>query len=190
MNIPQLRKKLNIKINERQSILQSIKTEKTSMTEAKELLSNIEEARSIIQNVAQSIQQNAHEQISKVVTKCLQTVFYDEDYGFKIRFEKKRGKTEASLLLLNKGHEIQDPLEEDSGGVCDIASFALRVSCLILSKPRLRKLLVMDEPFKNISEEYQDNVRIMLEELSQDFKIQFILVTHEHGFKCGKITQL
>lgn len=185
-----LRRKLNKKITERSGVIQSIKTEKESVIETKELLSNTTEAREIMQIVAQIIQQSAHEQVSRVVSKCLEMVFYDESYGFRIRFEKKRHKTEARLLLLNKGHEIEKPLEEDSGGVCDIASFALRVSCLMLSKPQLRRLLVMDEPFKNVSEEYRDNTRIMLEELSKDFDIQFILVTHEQGFKCGKIVHL
>jgi len=188
--ISKWRKGIDSRLNDFKSVSKSLRREKEELQSTRELFENTETAQSILQNVAQQLQKNAHDQISKVVTQCLQTVFYDRDYGLKIEFVKKRGKTEASLLLLNQGHEIQDPLNEDSGGVIDVASFALRVSCLMLSKPKLRRLLVMDEPFKNVSEEYRDNVRVMLEELSKDFKIQFILVTHEQGFKCGKVVQL
>ena len=190
MKLEDTKKRINKILNEYYSINQSLKMEKNALKETQILLDATEQAQSIVQIVAQNIQQYAHTQIAKVVSKCLQTVFYDENYGFKIDFVKKRGKTEAKLLLLNGEHEIEDPMNEDSGGVVDIASFALRLSCLMLSKPKLRRLLVMDEPFKNISEEYRDNVRGMLEELSKDFRIQIIMITHESGFKCGKVVQL
>ena len=167
-----------------------LKDEQSALKQLRTQLTNIEEAQKIMQAVAQSLQQQAHEQIAKVVTQCLQTVFTDEDYGFKIRFDKKRGKTEAKLMLINKGNEVQDPLEEDSGGVLDVASFALRLAALMLAKPHHRKILIMDEPFKNISFEYRDNIRIMLESLSKDFGVQIIMVTHETGFRCGKVVRL
>ena len=36
----------------------------------------------------------------------------------------------------------------------------------------------MDEPFKSISNEYQENVKKMLTYLSESFGFQFIIVTH------------
>lgn len=184
------REKVNTILNEYQADKKILIQEKKELLIYKTLLKRQEQAQLILQTVAQSLQQKAHEQIARVVTQCLQMVFYDEDYAFKIRFEKKRGKTEAKLLLLNKGHEVEEPLEEDSGGVLDVASFALRLSCLVLTKPRLRRLLVMDEPFKNISEEYEEHVKNMLLTLSKDFGLQIIMVTHEDGFKCGRVIKL
>jgi ABC-type molybdenum transport system ATPase subunit/photorepair protein PhrA len=81
-------------------------------------------------------------------------------------------------------------MEEDSGGVVDVASFVLRLSCLMLSKPPLRRLIVLDEPFKFVSVEYRDNVRAMLEKLAKDFKIQFIMVTHIEELITGKVVRL
>jgi DNA repair exonuclease SbcCD ATPase subunit len=190
MNLQDTRKQVDKILHEYRTNKTMLKNEKQLLEEQQQTLTYTEEAQTILQSVAQSLQQQAHLQISKVVSQCLQTVFYDEDYGFKIRFEKKRGKTEAKLLLLNAGNEVEDPLNEDSGGVLDVASFALRLACLMLAKPKLRRLLVMDEPFKNVSYEYRVNVKQMLEKLTADFDIQIIMVTHEQGFKCGKVVQL
>jgi len=92
--------------------------------------------------------------------------------------------------LVRNGNEIQNVLDSDSGGVIDVASFALRLACIILRKPKLRKLLVLDEPFKFLSMEFRSMIREMLEKLAEDFGIQIIMVTHIPDLECGKIIQL
>ncbi len=155
---------------------------------AEEELIACEEAQGIAQVVAQQVQQEAHNQIAGVVTKCLEAVF-DEPYEFKIHFEKKRGRTEASLIFERDGLEI-DPLTASGGGVVDVAAFALRLSCIMLSKPTLRRVLIMDEPFKFISDEFKERVRILLETLSKDMGVQFIMVTHIDELKTGNIIEV
>jgi ABC-type taurine transport system ATPase subunit len=116
---------------------------------------------------------------------------FGPEYAFKIDFRKSRGRTEANLILLRNGHEIEDALNEDSGGVCDVASFGLRLSCLLLIKPKLRKILIMDEPFKNVhSEIYRERVREMIVQLSEKFKMQFIIVTGIDDFIVGDVVRL
>ncbi len=165
--------------------------EKFNLEQVQQLLTNTEEAQVIAQQIAQAIQQQAHKRIAGVVSKCLEAVFTGEDvYGFKIDFERKRGRTEAKLMLTKNGHEIDDPLDFDSGGVCEVAAFALRLSCLVLSKPRLRKVIIFDEPFKSISDDYLDNVRMLLDRLSEEFGVQFIIVTHIKQLETGKVIRL
>ena len=88
------------------------------------------------------------------------------------------------------GDEIENVLNSDSGGVVEVAAFALRLSCLILSKPSLRRIIILDEPFKYVSEEYRENIRLLLEGLSRDFKVQFIMVTHITELQTGKVIRL
>jgi ABC-type Fe3+/spermidine/putrescine transport system ATPase subunit len=83
-----------------------------------------------------------------------------------------------------------DPLDATGGGVCDVAAFALRVACLMLSQPPKRRLLVADEPFRFVSEEYRPAVRQMIETLADELGIQFILVTHATEFEIGKVVRL
>ncbi len=191
MQIEQTRKKVNSLLTNLQVAKKTCKQEKENLQESKQTLIYTEEAQSIAQQIAQTIQQQAHNRIAGVVSKCLEAVFVGEDvYGFKIHFERKRGRTEAKLVLTKNGNEIDNPLDFDSGGVCEVAAFALRLSCLVLSKPRLRKVILFDEPFKSISVDYLDNVRVLIDKLSKDFGVQFIIVTHISQLETGKVIRL
>ena len=189
LNLTTTRKKANALLAQYNIAHERCQIEQTSLDESKTHLENVLQAQTIAQEVSQDIQQKAHQQIAGVVRECLRTVFGGL-YSFKINFEMKRGRTEAQLILIKDGHEIEDPLEADSGGVLDIASFALRLACLVLSKPQLRKMMVLDEPFKNLSAGYRDNARQLLEKLAEDFEMQFLMVTHEDQYHIGKVIQL
>lgn len=142
------------------------------------------------QALAQTIQQQAHSQIAEIVSSCLHSVFSDDTYDFEIRFDRKRGKTEASLILIKNGNVVEDPINEDSGGVINIAAFALRLACLLASKPQPRKFLVLDEPFHHVSEKYRLAVRDLIHQLARDFHCQFLIVTHDKHLMQGTIIHL
>lgn len=185
-----LRKQVDKKLQDYKNLKARLKAEKEGLVILKTDSAHTEEAQNIIQVVSQTIQQQAHNKLAAVVTACLQEVFPDKDYEFEIKFEKKRKKTEAKLVLINEGHIIENPLAEDSGGICDIAAFVLRLSCLILKKPSVRKIMIMDEPFKNMDDQYMENVGKMLKKLSENFKIQFIIVTRIKDIMIGKTVKL
>lgn len=147
------------------------------------------EAHNIIQSVAAAVQTKAHKQIANVVTSALQTVFPDLGYKFLIEFNRKRGKTEAQMFLSKKGNKC-DPLTSESGGVIEVAAFALRMAALCLAHPKRRKLLVLDEPFSKVSADYVPNVAELLETLSRDLGVQIILVTHSPQLQTGKTIQV
>lgn len=190
MILSSLRNKVNSLLLQRTLAVRKVKEEKSLLSEAREQLLAAEEARKIVQEVSQSIQQAAQRQIASVVTRCLKTVFgKDEGYEFSIILEQKRGKTEARLVFLREGQEI-DPTESSGGGCIDIAAFALRLSCLILSRPQRRKLLVLDEPFRFLSSNYHERVKELLETLADEMKCQFVIVTHSEGLLTGKVIRL
>jgi hypothetical protein len=164
-------------------------SEEQALDKAKQQEKYTLEAQGILQAIAEGVQQKAHEQIASVVTRCLEAVFQEDAYEFRIEFRQSRGKTEAKLLFVRDGNEI-DPIDASGGGVVDVASFALRLSCLILSRPACRRLLVLDEPMKMLSRNYQPCIREMLEVLSKEFSTQIVLVTHSDILKCGKIITL
>jgi DNA repair exonuclease SbcCD ATPase subunit len=162
--------------------------ETSKLAEAVTKLHHVQQAQEILQLVSRAVQQRAHEKISEVVSRCLTAVF-DEPYSFKINFEMKRGKTEAQLRFTRDGLDV-DPMSASGGGVVDVAAFALRVACLVLHRPRLAQVVVLDEPFRFLSAQYRDNVRSMLEELSREMRIQIIMVTHIEEIATGKIIDL
>lgn len=192
MNLSKIKRRAAALTIRRTMIVRQLKEEKVSFENNKQTEEDIQEAIRIVQLVAEQIQEKAHNQISAVVCHALSTVFPDKDYGFKINFVKRRSRTEAELVLLNGPNEIINPLKADSGGVLDVASFALRLSCLVLHRPKLRPFLALDEPFKNISEEggYRENMSELLLKLSKDFGIQMLNVTHIDEYKIGKVVVL
>lgn len=177
-NLESYRSRINqIKTQHDLSALQ-VKTEQTALAENYTRYENAEQARTVLQQLAQLIQESAHLRIASVVTKCLESVFPDDPYEFKIEFDRKRGKTEANLQFVRDGVVLDDPIRQAGGGAIDVASFALMVACLVLSRPQRRRLLVLDEPFRFLSSGYRLGIRAMVDALAKELDIQFVIVTH------------
>lgn len=166
----------------------NLKRESLALAKADDNVWCHEQAQKLTQITAQNVQQRVHNQIASVVSRCLSAVF-DEPYQFKIHFERKRGRTEARLVFVRDGEEIV-PMQGSGGGVLDVAGFALRLACLMLSKPKARKLLILDEPFKFISSEYRERVSDLLNTLAIEMKIQFVMVTHIPELQTGKVVRI
>jgi len=191
MNLIEIREKVDELIIRRKTAVEECRTIREKLTQAENHLTYVNEAQIIAQFVAKEIQQKAHSKISGVVSRCLETVFVGKDvYGLRIHFDRKRKKTEARIVLVKNGHEIDDPKNADSGGVIDVAALALRASCIVLAKPNVRRLITLDEPFKFVDEVYRMNVCSLLEGLAKEFKFQFLMVTHINELKIGKIIEL
>ncbi len=179
MELKSARQQLNRKMAEYRLAKMQVKEEKTALIQMNEKKEAILEAQVIVQNLAQVIQSEAHARISSIVTKCLETIFPDDPYEFRIKFEQKRGKTEATLLLERDGLVLDDPLWQAGVGVVDIAAFALRLACLVLSQPAPRRLMVLDEPFLRPSKEHRSRIKSLIHTLAKELGVQFIIITHD-----------
>jgi DNA repair exonuclease SbcCD ATPase subunit len=171
------RKNLDRLLTEHQGIVRDIKTIKKAIKNDKIALGYTQGAQKLCQEVAQQVQNQVSQRIAKVVTRCLEAV-YEQPYSVEIKFEQKRGKTEAVVVLYRDGLELDDPLHQAGGGVCDMIGFAQRLACLCLSHPAKRKLLVQDEPFKFLDKECRPRAAQLIRELAQELGIQFIMATH------------
>lgn len=167
----------------------SVRLEKTKLAELAELEKDLAEATGIAQRVAQGVQHQAHRRIARIVTRALEAVFEDP-YVFKILFERKRSKTEAQLVFERDGVQVADPLDSASGGVADVAAFALRVACLVLSTPPKRRFLALDEAFKNVRAHNRPAVRRMVEALATELGLQVLMITNSDALRCGKVIDL
>jgi hypothetical protein len=173
-----------------QFLTEEIEKEEKALEKTKEVATGIEEAQSIVQQVAKSLQERAHTRINSIVSLCLNAVF-DEPYEFKLRFDRKRGKTEARMMFVRNGIELDDPPNQVGGGVIDVAGLALRLACLLLSYPPKRRLVVLDEPFRFLrGSEYRKRTRRMLQLLSQDKGFQFIVNSDIQEYRLGKVIEI
>lgn len=168
-----------------------VAAEQQALQDAETAVVEIVAAQQLVQEVAQHLQHKAHARISAIVSRCLEHVFAEDAYTFQIRFDKKRGKTEAVLTLCRDGQVLDDPLTEAGGGCVEVAAFGLRLACLVLSTPRCRQILICDEPFRCLNgEEYQNRVGALLLALARDLKMQMIIVTDDAWLKIGKVVDL
>jgi len=171
-----LRRMINRLQGQRQEVLNNLRDCERRLEESKRNLSRAEKARAIIQLVAQETQKQLEFHINDLVTMALSIVF-DDPYELAVRFEERRGKTEADLLFL-RGGELIDPMGESGGGAVDVAAFALRVAMWVLQKPRTRNTFILDEPFRFVSRDIQPKASEMLRRISEQLGIQIIMVSH------------
>jgi DNA repair exonuclease SbcCD ATPase subunit len=139
----------------------------------------LEKAQIFLQGVAKETQEKIRFRLEDIVNLALVSVFGPK-YKFEIRFEIKRGQTEASLLLTDVDGNEMDALESNGGGLADCLSFALRIALLIISKNR--RVLILDEPMKFVSADLRAACYAIMQKLSKELDIQIIAVTHEEEF--------
>jgi hypothetical protein len=117
-----------------------------------------------------------HGNIEEIVNRGLAAVFPDP-YTFKIRFEEMRNQIVARICFVRNGIEL-NPLTCVGYGCIDVTVFLLRLAVLYLTH-RSRQLIVLDEPFRYVSAEYRPKLYSLVQQLSQLYQVQFIIVTHD-----------
>lgn len=159
----------------KQSLLQKRKdTDAKTLEQLKQDLVYLEAAQAFIQQVAKDTQEQLRFMISDIVQLAIDTCFPGE-YIFNVKFEIKRGKTEAVLCFEKHGMEV-DPMSASGGGLVDIASFALRIAAWSLG--RSNNTIVLDEPFRFLSKDLHAQAGEILKKLSKHLNLQIIMVTH------------
>jgi len=153
----------------------------------KELIA-LNELKELVQRISADCQQHVHKQICEVVSVCLATVFANP-YSFRIDFVLRRNKTEAVPVFVRDGLEV-DPRDAAGGGVVDVTCFALRVAAVVSAMPPVRRVLILDEPFKHVAVALRPKIAQMLETLSRKMKVQIILTTHFPEVEVGKVVHL
>lgn len=151
------------------------------------------DARTVVNNVMIATQISISSFIEEVVSLALKTVFGNE-YGFKVQYEIKRGKSEANLFVL-KGDEMLNAEDSCGGGILDVCAFALRTALYALADPKPEPVLVFDEPFRFVSKDLSESCARMVKEVSDLLGVQILMVSHnqdliESADKAFRVTQV
>jgi len=136
-----------------------------------------EQAREIIREVGLKTQESLQYHISDITSMALEAVF-DNPYELLVEFVQRRNKTECDLIFQRDGHRM-NPIDSSGVGAIDVAAFALRIASWSMQSPRKRNVIILDEPFRFLSVNYQGKASMMLKELSSRLGLQFIIITHE-----------
>ena len=141
----------------------------------------------LLVNTSLTIQRKTTDKIAQIVTDLYQYVFLSED-RFVIKVDTKRSVPVASFFIETKkdGKTILlDPLKSDGGGKVDVISLGLRLAALLLYRPALNKVLILDEPLRFLSstatssKPYRLRAVEFLKQIAHEYNIQVIAVTHD-----------
>ena len=147
-----------------------------SLEIAKERVVTVNKARAYFQEIAETTQRDVADTLSVIITSAIKAVFDTDEYRCEIIFGTARNQSDAKLILVKGEEEIDDPLDSISGGMIDVAAFAARVGFIFLKGSR--KVLIADEPFKGVSEDFKGRCPEMLRLLSEQLGMQFIIISH------------
>lgn len=159
-------------------INQSLQTAQAKLETAKKALEQDELAQAFLQQVAKETQEQLKFHLQDLVQTALDTVF-PATYTFKIDFVILRGRTEAQMYLDKDGERV-DPETACGGGVVDVLSLALRIAAWSIG--RTAPLIILDEPFKFLSQGLRPLMGEILRGLIDRLGVQIIMVTHDPDF--------
>jgi DNA repair exonuclease SbcCD ATPase subunit len=152
----------------------------TQLEEAREQSQVFEQVIVLLQQTAEHARKQAREQIEMLVTNTLKAVFGDE-YAFRIELTERAGRPEAEFYVVSRygGERLETrPQDARGGGIVDVVSLGLRIAMLETYRPRLDGALILDEPAKHVSDEFIQPTAQFLKMVSQFFRRQVIMVTH------------
>lgn len=176
MTIQQIRNKFERKKGEKLKVEQDISTLENEIKVKNRELRLHEQALTIVIQVGKKTQEQISFHISDITSLALSSIFPDP-YTLQVEFVQRHNKSECDLYFVRDGNRV-NPLKASGGGAVDIASFALRIASWSMQTPRSRSTIVLDEPFRFVSKNYQEQASTMLKEISKKLGIQFIVITH------------
>lgn len=182
-NVVYLQSRLDDNVKRKHQLEENIKAE----TELKDTYTK---GAALFKETSLNCQQQTNERISNIITKLYQFVFENNDKVI-IQTDIKRNVPVASILIETErnGEKITlDPVEEEGGGKLDIISLGLRLAGLLLYTPALNRVLILDEPLKNLStnetsaKAYRQRTAEFLKMICEEYGIQIIMTTHDKAF--------
>lgn len=161
------------------SLAERGKIASAKMAEAKILAEACEEASKLLAQFADARQGEVVRAIETIASAGLSQVF-GEKIELKVETVTRARRVEMDVKV--KTGTLETPiLEARGGGLAAVAGFLLRVTVLLLTK-NVRRLIIADEPFAQLSEEYLIPMAEFLAELCERTELQLVLVTHQMEF--------
>jgi hypothetical protein len=143
-------------------------------------IARLERLRRFILWIGEQMEGRVKEYIEETVTLALH-VGYGQKYKFVVEFNyDKRDQREVSFYFDKSGTYLEPRKDTVGYGVVDIAAFAARIVIWYIDDDpeRAPAIMLLDEPFKNLSAKYAPSVSEVVKQIADLMDIQFIISTH------------
>lgn len=150
-----------------------------------ETIEDLDRVTILLNSLGEDRQLKAQQTIEDLVTRGLQTIF-DDTLSFHIVQSVKGKSATVDFVVATtlEGKTIETPvMDARGGGLAATIGFLLRLVVMLLSKgTRSENILLLDETFAHVSEEYIEPLRLFLREIVDKTGVQIIMVTHQPQF--------
>lgn len=143
----------------------------------------LEDVSVFLTSFVEEAQQQMQVQIELLVTHALHSIFGD-DMTFRLVPATKGKQSTLDFVVESNmsGIPVITPvMDARGGGVAAVIGFILRLVVIMLS-PTASRLIVLDESFAQVSEEYEGRVAEFLRELADKAGVQVLMVTHSTAY--------
>jgi len=181
MDLTELRRKTDLIDGSYQALKKQEKELDTTIGNLKKEIDILTKVSAVFKHLLDIMVKNEIDRMSSLITYGLKTIFDDQDLTFTPVITKKNDKIFIELNTLIDGVEVD--YESFGGSVATIESFLLRILCII--KKKFARLMLLDETFAAVGDEYIPNTSDLVSQLSKKLGIDVLLVTHKKEFQHG-----
>lgn len=168
---------LRVKLGEQRQLQRQAEEAETSAVAQKEQSARLEQVVALLAALQETWRVQFEAAVGRLVSQGLTGVF-GEQLEMVVEMGVSGDLPVARFAVRDSRGLETDVMEARGGGVVNVASFLLRVLLLLSARPPLARLLVLDESFGNVSEEYLSAVTALLRRICEEGAFQVVLVTH------------
>lgn len=118
--------------------------------------------------------------LKDTLNTALGYIIYDKNYEVNLVLEDKRGSKSLNISLLDLEDDLEVDLKDGVGqGIRTIISFVLKMYYLI---NKSTNILLLDEKYSNISEEYVSRFFEFVNNMAQEKDFIIALISHDKRF--------
>lgn len=142
-----------------------------------------EKALKVLQGLEEVWRKDFQKGLASVVSQGLTAVFGEKmEVELESSLSRDVASTEIKLTVGEGAQSITSGVLGSTGGsLVNVLSLLLRVLMLVSIRPKLRRVLLLDEPMSMIDEyDLPASVGQLIRNLAERLNLQFVIVTHEH----------
>lgn len=142
-----------------------------------------EDAISYMKEIIDVLSRQHIDHLEKLLNSAISTIFFDKDYRIEFEISEYRNSNCLNIYLIERlddGTEIKTDIQDNGFGVKTIVGFILQIYFILYHK--LSPVLLIDEGFSAVSQQYIPYLRSLLASLSEEYGFIFILVSHDPRF--------
>ena len=171
---------LGIKEAEKKNHERNARELESRINEAEDRKINLLKSAEILKRLVESRRMSVCEALSIIGTSAIQYALKDESIEMKIVEKDYRDSIASDVRIANKETGLETPIKgAKGGGISDIVNTAIRIGIIkSFRDPSIDGPIILDEPYKQLSSEYQPAIAEFLLKITTDFDRQIILSTH------------